>query len=697
MRVVKQSVQKGFTLVEMLVVAPIVILAIGAFLTVIISMTGQVLASRASNSLSYNVQDALNHIEQDVKMSSAFLATNAVLGDSQGYNDDTTAFTNVAGASGTSLILSMVATTANPVSTSSSYVYLKNQPNDCSAPQNNIPFTYNIVYFVKDSVLYRRTIMPANYNDTTNTVCSVPWQQPSCSAAYMAAHTGSTFCKTQDVELVDGVDPGNFTIQYFNNEASTVVNEPASTASSVDARGVALQSATTVGVSINAEQTVAGQSIERSAILRASRLDSNASGIAVITADGIPAAPKVSSTVSAPTNVTFSWPKVPTATGYTIKYKINSGSWVTGFTNQALQTYTVTNATHQDVVSAQVTAINSAGSSGNGTSTATVPLWTPASLQNGWVDYSPPYTSAAYTKTSAGIVVLKGLIRAGTTASGTVIMNLPVGYRPSAMLVYSVTASSTVGRIAIAANGDVTSYGTAGANASYTSFDGISFVPSGSPYTLTGVPLVNSWTNFGNGYSDLVSTIDSAGRVNVQGNIKNGSVTGGTPMAQLPAGSIPPAYAYFPAPNSSGTFGFMMVNSTGGIEYRSGGNSFQSPIFKFYPSSRPNGTDCTTSWCTIPLSSGWVAYDVARTPSYTKGSDGIVSLRGLGKNGTTTGETVLGTLPAGYRPAERLIITSVCNSSYCRLDILPDGTIHAETGVSASWTAFDSVQFMAEK
>ena len=40
---VKTSLQKGFTLIEMLVVAPVVILTIGAFLTVIISMTGEVL------------------------------------------------------------------------------------------------------------------------------------------------------------------------------------------------------------------------------------------------------------------------------------------------------------------------------------------------------------------------------------------------------------------------------------------------------------------------------------------------------------------------------------------------------------------------------------------------------------------------------------------------------------------------------
>ena len=148
MKFFRKNIQEGFTLIEMLVVAPIVILTIGAFLTVIISMTGEVLASRASTNLSYNVQDALNRIEQDVKISNGYLATNNVMGTNQGYNDDTTAFTNIGGASGTSLILNVVGTTINPVSANSAYVYLKNKPNSCAAPQNNIPFSYNIVYFI---------------------------------------------------------------------------------------------------------------------------------------------------------------------------------------------------------------------------------------------------------------------------------------------------------------------------------------------------------------------------------------------------------------------------------------------------------------------------------------------------------------------------------------------------------------------
>src|SRR6185437_11905407 len=94
---IRNKEQKGFTIVELLVIAPIVILTIGAFVTVIVNMTGDVLAARTSTLLAYNVQNALNKINADVNLSSTFLAqtnltegvtTTIPLSAPQGYNDD---------------------------------------------------------------------------------------------------------------------------------------------------------------------------------------------------------------------------------------------------------------------------------------------------------------------------------------------------------------------------------------------------------------------------------------------------------------------------------------------------------------------------------------------------------------------------------------------------------------------------------
>ena len=71
----KTASQPGFTLVEMLVVAPIVILVVGGIVALLIALVGDVLIARERNSMAYNTQDALNLIEQDVRLSSNIQAT----------------------------------------------------------------------------------------------------------------------------------------------------------------------------------------------------------------------------------------------------------------------------------------------------------------------------------------------------------------------------------------------------------------------------------------------------------------------------------------------------------------------------------------------------------------------------------------------------------------------------------------------
>jgi len=703
MHMFKKTNQKGFTLVEMLVVAPIVILAIGAFLTAIISMTGEVLASRASNNLTYNIQDALGRIEQDVKQSNSFLATNNVLGANQGYNDDATAFTNIAGASGTSLILNMVATTGNPVSTSSAYVYLKNKPDPCATPQNNIPFTYNVVYFIKKntttniSSLYRRTIMPANYNDTANTVCSIPWQQPSCSPTYMDAQSGSVFCKTKDILLIDGVTPSNFSVQYYNGESTNSINSPASNASLAADRGIALRSATTVGVAVNAQQTVAGRDIERSAIIRASRLDTNASSIATITTDVAPTAPTVTASVGEPTNVTFNWQKVPAATGYTFEYKVNSGSWTTGFTNQPTQTFTVTSATHQDVVSARVTSLNSAGASSYGTSNITIPLWNPLALQNSWNDYSPPFASAGYTKTSAGLIVLKGLVKAGSGIIGY----LPAGYRPAMSIMFENSTNQVGGRVDIRADGSINP--AVGSNA-WFSLDGIAFMPASTTFTNVST-FVNGWGNYSPASGDPLwqgagYMTDGAGRVQLIGLIRAGTTTSGTVEFTLPAGYRPPQYMHV-LNDINNVASHFSIDSAGSVLAKGySGNVYSSLQSTFFPASRTTGTDCTTQWCAMPtLQNGWQFYGSQfTTPQYTKSSDNVVMLKGL-INGGSSATAQITTLPVGYCPAETLLLATPSNAVWSRLDIIrnSNGTCAVVPAAgSTAWIALDNVHYIAE-
>lgn len=264
----------GFTLVEMLIIAPIVILAIGAFIAMMVSMTGEVIATRSENVTAYDTQNALDTIEQDVKLSGAFLANNDfALQSPQGYTDSsgtTASFenANTDATRGTMLILRSFTTDKNPLDPTRGIVYT-NQPAascDASVVTTNQPFTQNIVYFVKNNTLWRRTLI--EQGASTPTLCSTPWQLPSCTPGV----TRGSYCKVDDERLLDNVS--SFTVQYFDNPSDTTPDAAASNASSSDGtRATALSGDTSVNVILSTSQTTAGRTVTYSGSLRATKLN----------------------------------------------------------------------------------------------------------------------------------------------------------------------------------------------------------------------------------------------------------------------------------------------------------------------------------------------------------------------------------------------------------------------------------------
>ena len=262
--------KKGFTIVELLVVAPTVILAIGAFLVVIIAMVGEAVSTRSLNALTYQTQDALNRIDQDVKSSIGFLAQSSIAFDSenpQGYGDhgSTTPFTNV-GSNGPMIILQTLATTESPNTPSNGYIYIWEDPLDCSSSNIGMfpVMTVNIVYFIKDGSLWRRTVTPANY---TTAGCAVPWQQPSCMPGY-----SSSFCKTDDERLIDGVSPEDFSVQYFKSAgSSTELTDATNPNNDASTRQGALDTAKSVNIEITSNQQAGGRDIQYTGTLKSTR------------------------------------------------------------------------------------------------------------------------------------------------------------------------------------------------------------------------------------------------------------------------------------------------------------------------------------------------------------------------------------------------------------------------------------------
>ncbi len=240
----------------MLVVAPIIILSIGAFIVVIVTLSGEVLATRAKNVLTYTIQDSLDRIEADIKRSTAFLATNEItpLVSPQGYDDATENFTNNDSVKGQMLILEQNATITNPLTAPSNFVYQKDTPHPCADPliRENDPLKINIVYFVKNSSLWRRTILQSDYA-STSVSCNTPWQKPSCQPPI------GGFCQNQDIELIKNITTSDFSVEYFTSATGT----PDPTPSSFD-------SITGARVTLHAEQNAAGRQVDWEASVYAS-------------------------------------------------------------------------------------------------------------------------------------------------------------------------------------------------------------------------------------------------------------------------------------------------------------------------------------------------------------------------------------------------------------------------------------------
>lgn len=681
---IQPNPRSGFTIVEMLVVAPVVILAIGAFLTVIISMTGEVISSRAANNLTFAVQDGLSKIEQDIKLSAGFLATNSVTldgADGQGVSNDGTNFVNSGGDTATALILNMVATTGNPNDASSTYVFLRNQPNSCANADNNIPMTYNVVYFVQDETLWRRVIMPQNYADTSTYACADAWQRPSCNPEWLAEQVGPTFCTTEDEKILEGINAADFSVDYFINGASDTPIANADNAA-------ALIPATTARVSLAVEQLAGGRDVAADGSIRSTRLDLNASAIASLTPVTIPAAPTIASTTIAGARAVFTWPAVTGATGYTIEYNINGGgTWTTGFTNQNTRSYTVTAPANEDVVNARVVAINSSGTSGQGTTAVTIPLWEPLILQNGWKHYGSTYSVPAYTKTKDGVVLVKGLINkaGGSVGSNEVGATLPEGYRPAASLMFGTSSSgnSTGARIGMMSNGDITM--RRNVSIGWVSLEMIRFIPDGR-YTRVTPTLLNGYTNFGSGWAPASYVQDDSDRVATQGMVNIGTTADNTVIFNMPSSLRPSEYLH--NTTTSETYGAIGVRPNNGIVKKAMGSNYLSLNTIYYPGS-------VTGWSNLSLQNSWTRYSTSYSSAQYKKSDNdnIVMLKGLlRRSSAASSGQVITTLPVGFRPVERILYTVYSNNGWGRADILPNGQVRFQNGSNVTF-ALDGIVF----
>lgn len=323
-------------------------------------------------------------------------------------------------------------------------------------------------------------------------------------------------------------------------------------------------------------------------------------------------------------------------------------------------------------------------------------------LQNGWSSYGSPFAAPAYIKTSGGVVFLKGLIRDGTLTNGTVVAQLPPGFRPNTTVTVPVTARTSSGTngaaiVQILTNGDVTIwYVNNNATTDWVSLDGIGFLLDGE-YPMTQLTLQNGWTAFSSRH--LRYRVDSIGRTHIRGQLVPGTTTSNTVIADLPSALQPGKYYHFMGGAPSNQYVHYAIDSPGSIVARGFSSSWQAFANIIYPSSFTGWTYWPEGGGSGQLQSGWLNYSSTYPyASYTKAADGIVSLRGLIKSGSISSGSVIANLPAGYRPAERQIFDVVNNGGFARVDVLPTGDITINTGVTSNgWLGLNDIQFVAEQ
>lgn len=248
----KISRNAGFTLVEVMVIAPFIILAITGIIALIIVLTGDVLRVKGTNDLVYNTQNALSQIEQDVNGATEFRQTSYAPTSPQGQADNAVAFDTISQAT-THLILRSNATSKSPDSQERRLIF-KQSGGTCSTS----PYTFDIVYFTKVTSgitsLWRRVIFGNTTDAGTPCTGTTPWQAPSCTPGYT-----STVCLSEDSLLLENVSA--MTVQYLN-AAGTQINTTTPNAGSAarnpnDAAGTTNASSTEV--SLTTLNTVAGR------------------------------------------------------------------------------------------------------------------------------------------------------------------------------------------------------------------------------------------------------------------------------------------------------------------------------------------------------------------------------------------------------------------------------------------------------
>ena len=101
-----------------------------------------------------------------------------------------------------------------------------------------------------------------------------------------------------------------------------------------------------------------------------------------------------------------------------------------------------------------------------------------------------------------------------------------------------------------------------------------------------------------------------------------------------------------------------------------------------------------TPWRDLSLKNGWQHHPDYEKVQHSKTFDGIVYLRGSARAGNIARETIIATLPDGFRPSQVIYVTAINNSfAMAVLAIFPNGNIVVKNNADNTWLNFDNISF----
>lgn len=666
---------RGFTLVEVLIVAPIIILFIGAFVGLVVNLTGNTLRLRESNNAAYNVQDAIDSMQSDADKALGFLSTTGSLAVPQGKNGTAVEIKNSETGQPDALIIKLPATTKNPIDPTASAVYTGTGA--CNS--QNPAYTYTAVYLVINKTLYKRTILQQS------APCQTPWQRNSCNESNMAAY--ASICQISDEKLLENVE--TLDIQYYLSDTSTTaLNDNAS------------ESAGAISINITVSKPVSGETVSYSGTARVS-----SSNLKLGSTQGDPSKGTITPTANSanPYVTDFTWSKAVNAVSYTVRYRPNAAtSWTTAninVTDQSQQQYSypVTSSARKQAAEIEVSVNTASGTYTYGTASRVIPRWNECpNISSGWDYYGTltgdnSFNTLGYTRTVSGAVGLKGLIRGGSF--GTVVCNLPVGFRPAQRIIFNAPCASSSPascRVDINSNGDVyMTTGTGSGSNGWVSLDGIIFMtPEGTP-SWQAPAFISPWQNYGNVYPNLGAWRDGLNRVWVQGLVNGGGASQG--IATVPANMYPNGGSHYPI-SSGDRASAINVNTNGRIDSRATYYAWASTQLLYYPAGVTTNTFTSLSW--PEYGGGW---SPARC---LKGADDIVILQGLIRNGNTAVNAQIANVSScGSTPTmstgKRALFSAWTPEQQGRIDMDTTGWL-LSVSTNATWTSLDGIHYISD-